>query len=224
MSLKNIIRGLGFEVILLVVFAGIMLYQAVPEVVVSLKPAVSYEDMLEEGATVKAGDHVSGEVCYVLDYFATESTYTQRSDGTRSGDKASGRYYLLPTADNFIALKCRQADVAALEQLADETWAYMTDGTEPTTEFAMEGRVDVLEPQLAGYYREYLADMGYTEEELDAMGDPLVVQYVSFTACWVMTGIGLVLVLVAVLLFRRRYHIAVYGSGRPKAEDLPDLQ
>lgn len=224
MNFKNILRGFSFQVLMIFVIAGILLYMSVPEVIVAMKPPISYEDMLEEGTSVKAGDHVDGRVVYVLDYFATESTYTQRSDGSRSGDKPSGRYYILPTSDNFIALKCRQADVETLEQLAEETWTYMLEGIEPATEFSMAGKVEILDPQLAGYYQEYLEDMGYTAEELDALGDPLVVRFVSFTSCWVMLGIGAALVLVGVFLFRRNYRIAAYGSGLPTAEDLPDVQ
>lgn len=224
MNLKHILGGLNWGVIILLVFGGMMLYQAVPEDFIALKPAMSFEDMLEEGAEIKAGSHVSGKVPYVLDYFASESTYTRYSDGSRSGDKASGKYYLVPTADGFIAMKGRQDDVATLDKLIDETWDYMETGVEPATEFSMEGKVEVLkEDKLVQYFEEYLVDLGFTEDELDEMGEPLVVKTVNFTACWVLTGIGLVLVALAVLLFRRGYRIAKYGSGLAKAEDLPDV-
>ena len=52
---------------------------------ISPAPAVSFQEILD-GEEVKAGSHVKGDIVYVLDYFATESTYTQRSDGSRSGD------------------------------------------------------------------------------------------------------------------------------------------
>ena len=68
---------------------------------------------------------------------------------------------------------------------------------------------------------EYLEEMGYTAEEVEAMGDPLVVEFRSFTAVRVMFVIGIVLVILSVLLFRRRYRIATRGSGLRRAEDLP---
>ena len=66
-----------------------------------------------------------------------------------------------------------------------------------------------------------LEEMGYTAEEVEAMGDPLVVEFRSFTAVRVMFVIGIVLVILSVLLFRRRYRIATRGSGLRRAEDLP---
>ncbi|MDE7218706.1 MAG: hypothetical protein K2O45_03660 [Oscillospiraceae bacterium] len=223
MKIKHILGGINWGVIILIAFGGMMLFQSVPEDIIALKPAVSFEDMLDEGVEVKAGAHVSGKVPYVFDAFASEETYTRYSDGSRSGSKASGAYYLVPTAEAFIAMKGRQADVGILDDLIDETWDYMETGIQPKTEFSMEGKTEVLEGQLARYFKEYLMDLGYTEAELEEMGDPLVVRTVNFTACWVMTAIGLVLVLLGVLLFRRGYRVAKYGSGLSRAEDLPDV-
>lgn len=224
MNFKHILGGINWGVIILVAFGGMMLFQYIPEDIIALKPAVSFEELLEEGSVVKAGDHISGKVPYVFDAFASEETYTRYSDGSRSGSKASGMYYLIPTADAFIAMKGRQADVEVLDDLIDETWNYMMTGEEPSAEFSIEGKVEVLEPQLAGYFQDYLRDELEVEDEvIDSLGDPLVVRMVNFTACWVMTAIGLVLVLAGALLFRRGYRIAKYGSGLSKAEDLPDV-
>ena len=114
MKFKYILGGINWGVILLVLFGGMMLFQSIPEDIIALKPAISFEDMLEEGTEVKAGAHVSGKVPYVFDAFASEETYTRYNDGSRSGGKASGAYYLVPTAEAFIAIKGRQADVAVL--------------------------------------------------------------------------------------------------------------
>lgn len=171
---------------------------------------------------MKAGDHVSGKVPYVFDTFASEETYTQYKDGSRSAGKASGMYYLVPTADAFIAMKGRQADVEVLDGLIEETWTYMMTGEEPAAEFSMDGKVEVLEPQLAGYFKDYLRDeLELTDDVIESLGEPLVVRYVNFTACWVMTAIGFALVLLGALLFRRGYRLSKYGSGLKRAEDLP---
>ena len=50
----------------------------------------------------------------------------------------------------------------------------------------MEGSVKKLEGNVANYYNEYLEELGYTAEEIKAMGDPLVVEFRSFTAIRVM--------------------------------------
>ena len=175
MKFKYILGGINWGVIMLIAFGGIMLFQAIPEDIISLKPAISFEDMLDEETEIKAGARVSGKVPYVFDVFASEETYTRYKDGSRSGGKASGAYYLVPTADAFIAIKGRQADVGVLDDLIDETWNYLLTGEEPATEFSMEGKTEVLEPQLAGYFQDYLRDeLELSDSEIDALGDPLV--------------------------------------------------
>lgn len=220
MDIKKFLDGFGRDVLLLLMFGVIMIYLNGYDAVVSLKPAISFEDMLD-GTEVKAGSHVAGNVAYALDYFASESTYTRYRDGSRSTDRKSGNYYLIPTSTGFIGLKSRQVDVSALNKLSDETFEFLTSGTVPTTEIYMQGTVKVMEDELAKYYCEYLEDMGYTESEIEEMGQPLVIQYISFGAVRVMFLSGIVLILLAFLIMWRRYKRALIGSGLKKAEDLP---
>ena len=204
MDFRRLIGAFGMDVIILILIGGVMVFSAGGDFIVSFKPAVSFQDMLD-GKEVKAGSHVAGDVVYVLDYFASESTYTQRSDGSRSGDKANGNYYLIPTESGFIGLKSRQVDVADMNKLTDETYDFLVDGTEPTTKIYMQGTVEVMEDELVQYYEEYLMDMGYAKSEIDDMGEALVIQIRSFTAVRVLFGIGLVLVLLGVFFIVRRY-------------------
>lgn len=218
-QLKYILRALNWGVLLLFTLGAAALYKYIPEDIITLKPAISFEDMLEEGMEVKAGDHISGRVPYVLDCFASESAYTQYGNG-RTSSWDTGKYYLLPTTGSFIALKSRQSDVAALDALIDETWAYLAeDGAEPATIFSMEGKAVVLDDRPARFYREYLMDLGFTESDLDALGDPLVVERVNFVACWGMTAVGLGLLVLGSLLFRSSYRVAKYGYGHKSGED-----
>ena len=62
-----------------------------------------------------------------------------------------------------------------------------------------------MEEQLAEYYKGYLREMDYTESEIEEMGDPLVIQFRSFTAVRVLFLIGVALVAVGVFLFIRGY-------------------
>ncbi len=204
MDIKKLFSALGTNVIMLLLAGGLVLYLSVPDFVVSFKPAVSFEDMLD-GKEVKAGSHVAGDVPYALGYFASETTHTEYSDGSRSGDRASGNYYLIPTYDSFIGLKSRQADVADFNRLTDESYEFMVSGTEPTTTIFMQGTVKVMEDKLVRYYGEYLEEMGYTDTEIDAMGEPLVIQYVDFNAVRIMFVIAVVLIALALFLWWRRY-------------------
>ncbi len=207
---------------MLLLFGIILICFSAGDTFISLKPAVSFEDMLD-GKEVKTGTHVAGNVAYALDYFASETSYTKYSDGSRSGDKKSGNYYLIPTATGFIGLKSRQKDVSALDDLSDETFVYLTDGTEPQTEIFMQGTVKVMEDKLAGYYREYLEDMGYTQGEIDDMGQPLFIDYVSFGSVRAMFIIGVALVCLGFFLMWRRYKRAENRSENLKSvDDLPD--
>ncbi len=222
MKLGAIFRGLSTAVMMLFMIGGMILYLTTGDMIVSFKPAVSFEDMLDENSEgMKAGQHVKGNVKYVLDYFASESTYTKRSDGSRSASKKSGNYYLLPTAEGYIGLKSREKDVSILNKLTEETYTYLTTGEEPVTEFFIEGHVKKLKGNVVRYYKEYLEEFGYTESEIEAMGDPLVIEYASFGAVRIMFVIGVLILILGVLLFRRGYRLEIQGSGLPKAEDLP---
>ena len=205
MDIKRFLEGFGKGTLLMLFVGGIMLYQTTSEFLVSLKPAISFADMLEEGTVLRPGDHVGGEVVYALDYFATESTYTRYSDGSRSGDRKAGRYYLIPTASGFVGLKSREQDVAALDTLSEETFTYLESGAEPSTQIYTEGIVQVMEGDEAGFFTDYLESMGYTKEEIDAMGEPLLIRYRSFMAIRIMFLIGASLCLLTIVLLCRRY-------------------
>lgn len=204
MDFKKLTGAFGGGALLLIAAGLIMMFAAYGDLIVSLKPAVSFQDMLD-GKEVKVGSHVAGDVVYVLDYFASESTYTRRSDGSRSGDRANGNYYLIPTEEGVIGFKSRQADVADMDKLIDETYDFLAGGTEPSTKIFIQGTVEVMEDELARYYEEYLTDMGYTQGEIEAMGEPLIIQYRSFTSVRVVFLIGLVMAALGVFLTIRRY-------------------
>ena len=206
MNVKRLFGALSVNICILLVIGGGIMFSAGGDFIVSFKPAVSFEEMFN-GAEVKAGSHVAGEVVYSLGYYAAESTYTQRSDGSRSGDKANGRYYLIPIAEgeNYIGLKAREVDVSAMEKVTKETEEWILGGAEPSTKIVMQGTVEVMEGQLADFYKESLMGLGYSRSDIDDMGEPLVVQYRSFTAVRVMFGVGLGLVLLGVFFIYRVY-------------------
>lgn len=220
--MRKLLSCLGRDVVMLFLFGGMIVGMSVGDAFVSFKPAVSFEDMLD-GEEVRAGTHVAGNVVYALDYFASESSYTRYRDGSRSGSKKSGNYYMIPTASGYIGLKSRQVDVSALNALSEETFEYLTSGTEPSTEIFMQGSVEVMEEELTGYFREYLEEMGYTEAEIEDMGQPLVVQYVSFAAVRIMFAIGLVLIFLGGFIIWKRYkRLDDPNRGVMRVDDLPD--
>lgn len=207
---------------MLLMFGVIMICISAVDTFISLKPAVSFQDMMD-GEEVKKGTHVAGNVVYAMDYFASESSYTKYSDGSRSGSKKSGNYYLIPTATGYIGLKSREADVSALNDLSDETFEFISDGAEPKTEIFMQGTVKKMDNKLAGYYQDYLEELGYTQEEIDEMGQPLYIEYVSFGAVRVMFLIGVLLILLGFFLMWRRYkRMEARIKNMKSVDDLPE--
>ena len=61
MDFKRLLKTIRFDVILLVVFTAEILYMSAGDFIVSFKPAVSFEEMLD-GKEVKAGTHVKGDI------------------------------------------------------------------------------------------------------------------------------------------------------------------
>ena len=67
MKLGAIFRGLSTAVMMLFMIGGMILYLTTGDMIVSFKPAVSFEDMLDENSEgMKAGQHVKGNVKYVI--------------------------------------------------------------------------------------------------------------------------------------------------------------
>ena len=67
MKLGAIFRGLSTAVMMLFMIGGMILYLTTGDMIVSFKPAVSFEDMLDENSEgMKAGQHVKGMSWIIL--------------------------------------------------------------------------------------------------------------------------------------------------------------
>lgn len=171
--------------------------------VTSFRPAVSFQDLLD-GEQVQKGNHVAGDVIYSFPPFASETTYTEHKDGSES-ERASGNFYIIPTAEEFISLKTDQDLVESMDILTNETIEFFETGSEPTTQVYCEGQVIEMEDEeLLGFYNEYLVEFGYTEAEIDAMGTPLIIEYVDFQLVRIMFIGGIVLVLAGIAIIIRK--------------------
>ena len=95
--------------------------------------------------------------------------------------------------------------MSTMEKVTKETEDWIMGGAEPATKIYMQGTVEVMEGQLADFYKESLMGLGYSRSDIDDMGDPLVIQYRSFTAVRVLFGIGVALVLLGVFFIYRGY-------------------
>lgn len=171
--------------------------------ITSFYPTVSFQDLLD-GEQVQKGNHVAGDVVYSFPPFASETTCTEHKDGTES-ERESGNFYIIPTAEKFMTLKTNQKLVESMDILTNETLDFIETGSEPTTQVYCEGQVIEMEDEeLIEYYNDYLLEFGYTEAEIDAMGTPLIIEYVDFQLVRIMFIGGIVLVLLGIGLIIRR--------------------
>ena len=180
--------------LLLIIAAVTILQFSTSDFIVSLKPARSFDDLIS--GEVSAGAHIKGEVPLLLDYFATEKTWQQSSDGSGTPKKTSAYYYILPANnDVWFGVRMRTEDYKGAEKLVDETYNYfMGNGDMPTATIAYEGRTVKMKdeyPQLIDNFREELSLYGFLEEEIEAMGEPLLIVYRSFSTIRGMFALGI---------------------------------
>ena len=142
----------------------------------ALKKPVDFDYLLDNKP--ETGMHVKGDVMYIYDCFASEETYTERRDGSRSGSKLTSEYYILPAEGEypFVVLQAPADDSGWLGKIIDETWEYLEYGTEPKTKVAVDGYIVKAEKDLKKLLDDYLLDVWeYTEAEL-AGADILVIK------------------------------------------------
>lgn len=204
--------------VLLLLIGGIMcLWTSTGDFIVSLKPAQSFEDFLE--ADPQEDVHVKGNIVYSYDCFASEETWTENRNGSRSAAKTSNYYYAIPGYENILAVEVKTDLSGSMDKLADETFDYLNGGVAPATEIPFEGRVVKMKSELSRYFNEYLEEIGFTEAEITAMGDPLVVERRSFGAVRCIFAAGIVLVILAIIFFihnlKKKNKAPVVGQDVP---------
>lgn len=174
------------------------------EFVSSFYPVISFEDLLD-GVEIKKGSHVEGNVLMAFEPFASETTYTKNKSGQTTSTKASGNYYVIPMGyDNFIGLKTNQSHVSAMNRLVNETYNFFDGGLEPTTEVFIQGMVKKMDKELVRHFRNYMIQSDFTEEEINAMGTPLYINYTSFKNVRISFTIGVALTLAGIgLIFMK---------------------
>ncbi len=201
-QIKRIIRTFNRGKLLLIIAAIILLYQTTGDFIVSLKPARNFEDVM--AGEVSAGEHIKGEIPFLLDYFATEKSWTKNSKGSATPKKTSAYYYIVPgNNDTYLGVRMRSKDYEDAEKLVEETYDYLLgDGNLPSGLMAYEGIVVKMEKEYSGLgsaFKEELSAYGYLEEEIEEMGEPLLIVRREFSAVRGMFGAGMALLLFVVL-------------------------
>ncbi len=170
-----------------------------------LKPGYDVEYLMENGGA-REGMHVTGQVPYVYDCFANLSDF--------DGKDISGYYYALPTLDGMLILEVPESRYEAMETLWEETWQYMSDGILPASPVPVEGYLTSAKGRLPYLLAEYLRDgLEYSQEEVDAMGEPLMIVYATekLRRARIYAPVGMILLTSGILLtilylfLRKRY-------------------
>lgn len=212
--------------LVLVLIGAALLWISLGDTIISFKEAKSFEDILDDGIGVAAGDHVEGQVIFLLDPFASMQTWTENSKtGSTTPKKTSSQYYVVPVNAGYAGLTVNSKDFSVANKLVDQTYDYLTDGTMPTAELITDARVVVMDEELTGMFREEMKEYyGYTDQDLDDMGPILMVEPRDFNTIRIFCGAGaaFLLVGVAVLALHWRKVSAQIRKAREEAPG-PDL-
>lgn len=159
---------------------------------ISIKPGFDVEYLLDNGA--REGMHVSGRVPYTYDCFASMGDY----DDTH----VSSYYYALPAAEGMIILNIPPQKQKDMEKLMEETNSYLGGGGWPVSQVPIEGYVTKAQGRLPYLLSQYMLEIGYTQEEIDAMGQPLMIQYDAekMQKARIYAPVGVILLALEVLL------------------------
>lgn len=191
--------------LVLALIGGVLLGVSVGDTVTSFKPARSFEDVLESGAA--PGDHVAGQVPFLLDSFASMQTWTENSQThSTTPKKTSSRYYVLPGGEGFLGLTVHAKSFDQSEALVDQTYDYLAGGDIPASQLTLDARVAAMDEELAEMFRDEMREYyDYTDQELEAMGTILMVEPRDFTAVRIFCGVGAVSLLLGAALLVLRW-------------------
>lgn len=161
--------------------------------VTAVKPGVDIGYLMEQGGA-KKGMHVTGQVPYVYDCFANM--------GDLDDSRVSEYYYALPTADGMLVIGVPTGQYKAMERLKEETWQYLETGLLPEATVAVEGHVEKAQGRLPYLLGEYMKEIGYAQEEIEAMGEVLILQYEAgaLEKARVYAPVGMILLASGILL------------------------
>lgn len=188
---------------LALLFLGILLAAiSFSDVVASFRPPVDFADLLD-GVAVQKGSHIEGELVACFPPFASQSK-SYSYGGTAVGAESNRNFYLVPTADGFLGLQALQSQTEQMDALARETAAQLNGTGQITSVIRAEGIVKPLDDELAGYFREYLLEAGFSDEELDAMGAPMFVEVSDLGVSRAIFNGGIALFALAALLISLR--------------------
>lgn len=213
--MKNNSNGF-FAAIFLAAIAVFFLWQPVPEAIARMQKPIDLEQAAE--ADLAPGKHVQGDVFAILDSFASEETWTENKDGSRTAKKTSKIYYIVPVGEeSYIGLECYAKDKASHETLNTATLNWLAGETEyiegETVPF--DGRLVKMDDELYQYMVEWFQDVEYFEEGVDAKQYVLPYMLAPFSP-----GLNTMLIIGGVLLAAAAIVLAVTLAKEKKRKKM----
>lgn len=203
--MKRFIMGVRWYELALAILGIALFCVSLGDTIISLKSPKSFDDVL--AGDVAAGDHISGQVSFLLDSFASEQTWTEnRSTGSVTPKKTSRRYYVLPAGEGYMGLSIGGTSMSDAEKLVDQTYGWLSGGALPTVELTADCRVVKMDQELAEMFVQEMEEYyGFSSQEIDDMGTILMAEPRSFRTIQVFCGIGGAMFLLGTLLLVRRW-------------------
>ena len=183
---------------------------AIPQYKIATSPA---QDIYEINADeIVEGTHISGQIDFVYDYYAMESREEKTLGITTSTENDTSRWYIFPaygptqSDTRFLTVRVSPKDYSTLEQMVDETWAYLDGQADDfgQTTYTIDARAVKLDDELHQlYYDWYSADV--SKEEADQYLTPYVLVPVMDTnTLWLIIGISAILIVAGLFMLLKR--------------------
>ena len=217
--MENVIRKISRAGLVLLLVGGVLLGISLGDTIVSFKEARSFEDVLESGAS--AGDHVAGQVPYLLDAFANMQTYSENTTThATTPKKTTFQYYVLPGGEGYLGLRVNSQSIPQANKLVDQTYDYLMGGGAPTAELTVDASVKVMDGDLAEMFWDMMREYGYTDEEIEDRGPILMVEPLAFTTIRIFCAVGAAVFLAGAMMLALRWR-KVSAQLRRAQEEAP---
>ncbi len=117
--------------------------------------------------------YVNADINAILGNFA--EYYEESDDGSKN---VTDNYYVIPVGDEeFIGLQVSKEDFDSAELIFNQTMDYLIGNTDELTSIMnVTGSVNDMDSEVYDYYKEWFEEYGYTDEEIDNVALPYILQ------------------------------------------------
>lgn len=202
-------------------------FLAVPQYKITTSPA---QDIYEINADdIVEGTHITGQVDFVYDYYATESKEEKTLGVTTSTQNDTARWYLVPVygpsqeESRYITLRISPKDYTTLDKIVDDTWAYLEGETDSfgQTTYSIDARAVKIDSELRQLYYDWWSASGIAQAEAEKYLAPYVlVPIMEMNIIWIVVGFSALLILIGLVFMFKRKKVArtVMTAEAPRAD------